>query len=151
AAAASGPLHFSAPRPIDQQSPPGSLHAIEAADCPNGLLCVAFDDAGNVLTASDPTAPDAWTIHRGVDVSGTPQAVSCSSEKLCVAVDSAGSVLSTTSQGHTWKLVTGVDSHALTGVSCPTKRFCAAVDAHGKVLTSTNPTGSKRAWRVRRV
>jgi hypothetical protein len=35
-AAAAGPLHFSAPRLIDTQTPPGSLHAIEAIDCPTG-------------------------------------------------------------------------------------------------------------------
>ena len=152
AATAAGPLHFSAPRLIDTHTPSGSQHAIEAIDCPNGLLCVALDDAGNVLTASDPTAHDAWTLRRGVDISGTPQAVSCASEKLCVAVDSTGGVLSTASLGRTWKLVTGVDSHGdLTGVSCPTRRFCVAVDGHGNVLTSTNPTGSKRAWRARRV
>ena len=60
--------------------------AIDAVSCTRESLCVAVDEAGDVLSSSNPTGgAGAWSVVH-VDEHGL-SAVSCASESLCVATN----------------------------------------------------------------
>jgi hypothetical protein len=66
---------------------------IAGLTCAGPALCVATDDAGNVLTTTDPSAVSpTWSL---TDVDGTSVIwdVSCPTTRLCVAGDVTGSIL----------------------------------------------------------
>jgi hypothetical protein len=55
--------------------------------------CAAVDNAGDVLTTTDPAGPaSAWTV-RHIDGSHSITGISCPTATLCVAVDNAGDVI----------------------------------------------------------
>ena len=116
--------------------------------CAAGPLCVAIDQAGDVLTSTNPRAgAGAWRRSR-VDRKLT--AISCPSRTLCVAVDARGNVLTSTrpTAGATsWSSVRVDAGPGLSTISCPSTRFCLAGDYAGDLLTSTDPTGGRHAWR----
>jgi hypothetical protein len=110
---------------------------------------VAVDQAGNVVTSTDPTAgAGAWTLTH-VDSQGL-SAISCPSNGLCVAVDGENVVTSTDPTGGAaaWTLTHVGAAH---GVSCPSVSFCVTVAREGIVNTSTDPTGGESAWSVTHV
>ena len=127
---------------------PGKL---ETLSCPSTKLCVAIDDSGNAVIATNPTGgPSAWKM---TDINGTTNAtsISCPSVHLCVAVDGSGNAITSTNPtgGAAAWTVAEVDTvfyNSLDGVSCPSVRLCVAVDISGDVVTSTNPTGGAAAW-----
>jgi hypothetical protein len=83
AAGARGPWRLTA---ID----PGQ--EITGLACPSANRCVAIDQAGHVLTSTDPTAgAAAWRVV-DVDPNGLVS-LSCPSVALCVAVDGNSSIL----------------------------------------------------------
>jgi hypothetical protein len=129
---------------------PSSLPS--TVSCPAVSLCVATDDAGSLLTSTNPSGgAGAWTVSRlgGPALSG----VSCPSASLCVAV-AGGDVFTTTDPGGgagTWTSAVVYDPGpdylaGLIGISCPSVSLCVAIDNVGHVLTSTNPTGGAGAW-----
>ena len=67
------------------------LRHIDATDfalglsCASTRLCVAVDDAGNVLTSSDPADGPAWHS-AAVDPGHQLRGVSCPSTRFCVVV-----------------------------------------------------------------
>ena len=87
-------------------------HQIDSLTCPASTLCVAGDDAGNIITSTNPVGgPPAWTV-ANVDGGSFIQALSCPSVSLCVAADGAFRVLvSTNPAGAAW---TQVASPAMT-------------------------------------
>jgi len=106
-------------------------NALLATDCPSATRCFATDDAGRVLSTSQPTSLDrhAWTP---LDIgAGALGALSCPTTTLCVAGDDDGNVYRS-SDG--WNRVR-VASAAITGVDCPTASFCVAVDEAGVAHT----------------
>ena len=121
--------------------------------CPSVSLCVAVDDAGDVVTSTTPTSGARWTVahvDRGHGWQPTLDGVSCPSASLCVAVDDAGDVVTSTAptagEGH-WQIAPVDRDHgSLDGVSCPSVSLCVAVDDAGDVLTSTDPTGGPGYW-----
>jgi hypothetical protein len=150
---ASGPLIWSGPVRVDA----GALNAVS---CPTAALCVAVDDAGHVLTSTDPAGGPRQWVSRDVDGRTDITALSCPSASLCVATDAAGDVLTST---HAWSsharwTVTHVDSalaepsrygggpDLLEGVSCATVSLCVAVDSIGNAISSTRPAGGASAW-----
>ncbi len=154
-------LRWSAPVPATYRPPFAQTGSPTGVSCPSGRLCVAVDAAGNVLTATHPTAGlGAWrVVHVSPGLPGyqVPSqnfpAISCPSLRLCVEVDNEGVVTSThpTGGAAAWRRV-GLDGeHRMVGVSCPSAHFCVAVDDYGNVLTSTHPAGGSRAWTLRRV
>ncbi len=149
----SGPLIWAAPVRLDSDP-------IDAVACPSTTLCVAVDDAGHVLTSSDPFGSARRWRARDVDGTTPLTAVSCPSPSLCVASDGAGDVVTSTAPGSpdaAWQ-VTRVDDSLvepspygggpdlLQGVSCPTASLCVAVDSVGNAIYSVDPTGGPAAW-----
>jgi WD40-like Beta Propeller Repeat len=130
---------------------------IAAVSCPSESLCVAGDQAGNILSSSNPTGgPAAWT-----SASASPNqsihGVSCPTTSLCVAGDSAGDILTSTdptSGANAWTKTT-VDPEAfINAVACPSTSLCVAAGgttASGggaTILTSTDPTAGAGSWSV---
>ncbi len=116
--------------------------------CATGPLCVAIDQAGDVLTSTNPRiGAGTWRRSR-VDRKLT--AISCPSRTLCVAVDARGDVLTSTrptAGARSWRSARVDPGPGLSAISCPSTSFCIAGDYAGDLLTSTNPTGGRRAWR----
>jgi hypothetical protein len=131
-----------------------SGQSLAGVSCPAINLCVAVDNAGNVLTSTDPTGGAAnWSTPEAVDAGHSFNAVSCPSVSFCVAVDNNGSSASTTTPTGTWTLHTGIDStNKIDSVSCPSSSMCLAIDEttsgnfNGAVLSSTSPA-SNTAWK----
>jgi len=63
---------------------------LDSVSCPSAALCVAVDNAGNVVTSARPAGGiPAWQV-TNVDRGHFFEGVSCRSVALCVAGDSAG-------------------------------------------------------------
>ena len=152
-AAATARLSWSPARLIDPGSGLASGVSLTGVSCPSLSLCVAVDDAGDVVTSTTPTSGARWTVahvDRGHGRRPTLNGVSCPSVSLCVAVDDAGDVVTSTAptagEGD-WKIApVDLDHGSLDGVSCPSVSLCVAVDDAGDVLTSTDPTGGPSYW-----
>jgi Divergent InlB B-repeat domain len=140
------PLYWSGPVPVD----PG--RSLTGMSCPSASLCVATDDAGNVVTSTDPAGgAETWTV-TNIDGTQAIEGLSCASVSLCVAIDESGNALvstNPTSGAAAWAL-THIDAifglNAVTGVSCVAGPLCVVTDADGNVVTSTDPTGGAGAW-----
>ncbi|HEY5319020.1 MAG TPA: hypothetical protein VIJ20_13615, partial [Solirubrobacteraceae bacterium] len=77
-AQAAQPLIFSSPALIDPAPVAGSGNELSGVSCSSAELCVAVDEQGNVVTATDPTG--TWTP-ANVDATGL-SAVSCTTAPL---------------------------------------------------------------------
>jgi hypothetical protein len=132
---------------------------LSGVSCPSVSLCVAVDNAGNVLSTTHPTSgASAWPVAH-VDGMHRLAGIACPSGSLCVAVDDVGNVLTSTDPAggaRAWT-VTYVDDasnlseNKFSGVACPTVSLCVAVDVEGNAVTSTDPVGGARAWTVTHV
>ena len=109
--------------------------------CPSTTLCVAVDDAGNVVTSHDPTA-GAWSVRH---VSERPlRHVECPTTSFCIASDDETGSVFTSSDATTWtKIPIG---HVLESLSCPTASLCVATTFPSTVVVSTDPAGGTAAW-----
>ncbi len=134
---------------LDIPPPSGSPASISFISCPSTSLCVATDQAGNVLASQDPAGgPAAWSVT--VPPSAAPAGsgiaarmpLACPSVSFCVVLGDPGNVLEATPGelattatplgGAPWSVV-NVGSPGLIGVSCPSAMFCAVVGAAGDV------------------
>lgn len=142
---------------VHAQPPYADPIALHAIACPSAELCVAVDDAGNVLTAKGPSSA-SWRV-KNVDGNADLTSVSCASMSLCVATDKAGDVaVSTTPTRGTraWRVRRAdqatngfkapYPTSYLTSVSCPTTSLCVGVDNRGNVVTSANPAANASHW-----
>ena len=127
---------------------------LTALSCPSASLCVAGDNAGNILTASDPVAgPGAWSIavaDQGQGIVG----VSCPSVSMCVAADGAGNIFvsSDPTGGESARSRTKTaGSGVLESVSCASVTLCVAVGDGPMMFTSSDPSGGPSAWSSARV
>jgi hypothetical protein len=123
----------------------GVAGSVAGVACASESACNAVDNAGNVLSSSDPTT--AWQI-AAVDTHPLT-AVACPSASLCVAVDSAGDVLTSESpagRAAAWATASVDPGHSLTSVACPSVDLCVAVDTAGNVLASADPAGGASVW-----
>jgi hypothetical protein len=129
-------------------------NVLQGVSCVSEALCVAVDNAGNVVSSGDPAAGPG-NVWRSAHVDGSGlDAVSCPSLVLCVAVDEAGDVLTSTDPkggAQTWSAADVDGAIALTGISCATEHLCVAIDKEGDVVTSADPTGGVGAWNVVRL
>ncbi|HEY3725664.1 MAG TPA: hypothetical protein VGL51_00720 [Solirubrobacteraceae bacterium] len=120
--------------------------------CASTSLCVAVDNAGNVVTSTSPLT-GAWKAPAFVD-SKTKQlhGVSCApGSTMCVATDDLGNVISSANAtggvASDWKLANANTTHPLHAISCPSKILCVTGDFWGDIITATNPTaGTSTAW-----
>lgn len=150
-------------RAVDSYGNPARLSGIS---CPSVSLCVAVDNAGNVVVSTEPAGPpSAWSaLH--VDGANTLSAISCPSVSLCVAVDSGQNAVTSTNPvgGASAWTVAHIDNAVgpecgkygpgqdcelgLPGVACPSTTLCVAVDRVGNAVTSTDPAGGPSTWTV---
>jgi Tol biopolymer transport system component len=122
-----------------------AAHTIAGVSCPSSSLCVAVDNAGDVLTSTAP-ATGPWT---GTQVTGgSLDGISCPGIHLCVAVGANGLVITSTDPtGGTWTASTAESGVAgLAGVSCPSASLCVATDSGGNVLSSSDAASADPTW-----
>lgn len=158
AASAASTLTWAIPTAID----PGK--ALTAVSCPQAppspeALCAAVDNAGNVLTSTNPGGGASAWQKTNIDGAAALTGVSCE-RTACIAVDGSGNVLispNATGGASTWTTTTADPGNGgLTGVSCPLRdaaqvEFCLAVDHAGNAVISFNPTGGPSAWHVEHI
>ena len=152
-AVAAGPLTWSAPAQIDLQ-PAIEASSIYAISCPSAVLCVAGDDAGNILSSTNPGGGRAAWSSAAVDVHTGGQfsieGLSCPSTTLCVAVDEGGGVLTSinpTGGAAAWtRAAVDAGASGLSGIACPSVSSCVAVDGDGKAFASASPAGGAATW-----
>ena len=126
--------------------------------CPSVSLCVATDNAGNVLATTSPSGgPHAWSI--SAVAAGGLSGVSCPTENLCVAIGGNDIYTSTnpTGGGAAWT-VTQISGVGLDAVACPSPSLCVVtgtaegtVEIVPTVVTSIDPTGGAAAWSATRL
>lgn len=135
--------------------------ALGGVSCPTTRLCVATDDAGDIVTSSDPAGgAQAWTVTNlsrstpNPPPVGSYDPISCPSASLCVAVDDVhGGILTSTdptARASAWHL-TKLNDHSLDAISCASVEFCAVAGGTGTVFEATRPADGRRAWRKERI
>jgi hypothetical protein len=147
------PLDFSASSTIDTLTPFAHPFDLRFLSCPTSSLCVAMDNAENILTTTDPTAPiGSWSSFR-TDMANPGDGLSCPSASFCIATgpDPADTgeqaIYSTDPAGgpstwHSYELPGGMLDQQL---DCPNANFCAAING-GTIYTSTDPAGGTSSW-----
>ena len=137
---------FAAWRETVRPTPPG----IVAISCPSASLCVAGDDAANILSSTTPTNNlRAWDSAGGLfpSIGG----VSCPSISLCVVAGWSDVLTTTDPSGgaSAWTTATIGGYPSLGVISCPSASLCVAGGGGPTVLTiltSTDPTGGASSW-----
>jgi hypothetical protein len=128
---------------------PDCQPALESVSCPSVSLCVAVDNAGNVITSHDPTGgAAAWTgasTNSSVPMSEAFTGVSCPSVSLCVAAGASGQVVTWNPTRPAAKpTYASVDpTSGLFGVWCHSVSLCFA----GDLYMSSRPTGAATSWK----
>lgn len=131
--------------------PVGRLQGLGAyltgISCPSVTLCVAVDDAGNVVASRDPASgASSWHV-AAIDNGQMLMGVSCASSSLCVAVDERGAAFTSSdpsSGAASWRRV-ATGASQLSGVSCPSMSLCVAVGGQDAYVTK-NPAAQSAAW-----
>jgi hypothetical protein len=132
---------------------------LTAMSCPSVSLCVAGDQAGNILGSINPTGgPTAWSS-TAVLSNESIFGVSCASVSLCVAVGGKDVLIATAPAGgaSAWTKTTPDPGSYLYGISCPSISLCvvggggASIHGGPTILTSTDPTGGASSWSSVRV
>jgi hypothetical protein len=120
-------------------------------------MCVAFDDAGNVLTSTTPGQDSGWVRSRIRGATGGG-VVSCPTVSFCAIAEtglgSDGRIFTSTDPiagAGAWHAIRPPGAGTLAAISCPTVALCVAVNQSGDVITSRDPIGSLAAWTVARV
>jgi hypothetical protein len=133
-------------RPISQP--------LTAMSCPSVSLCVAGDQAGNILgSINPPGGPTAWSSTAVVS-NESFFGVSCASVSLCVAVGGNDVLIATDLAGGAiaWTKTTPDQGSYFYAVSCPSVSLCvvggggASIHGGPTILTSTDPTGGASSW-----
>jgi hypothetical protein len=129
----------------------------DGVSCASASLCVAVDNAGNVVTSTNPTGGAAAWSTTNLDRAASFLGVSCvPNSAACVVVgngDLASSTNPTAGVG-SWTVQYNPDGftapfgvrNTMEDVSCLAGPLCVAVDNNGNVVTSTNPAGGPSAW-----
>jgi hypothetical protein len=137
-------LHWETPLAVDEHARPTGI------SCASLQLCVAVDNAGNVVVSTDPAGGAAATwVQSHVDGRGGLSAIACPSDGLCVAVDEVGDVVTSTEPAGgpgAWQVLEVDSGNRLTKLSCPSAGLCVAIDADGDTVISSDPTGGAAAW-----
>ena len=136
---------WSAPRPVDRQTPFGAIVPLSAGSCPDPSLCVAVGD-GVVTWSGDPAAGAGSWRAAVIDPRSWMVGVSCVSAHMCAAVDAAGrlEISDRPTAGRTaWRGFQIAPVYATpVGISCPSPSLCVVADTDGGsggVLTSRHP------------
>jgi hypothetical protein len=144
-----------APAWVVEEHADHSGSALTSISCVSKTFCVAADEAGNILTSTNPAGGAGTWVAASVDRAGKTNkaipiyGVACPSESLCVASDGAGRILTSTNPTggeSAWQVRSAEGNVTIFGISCASPTLCVAVDAGGNVLVSTDP--SAESWSV---
>ena len=124
---------------------------ITAISCPSSSVCVAGDQAGDILSSTSPTGGGSAWSSAGVLLYPSIGGVSCPSISLCVAVGASSVLTATDPNGGASAWTTAVIGGypGLSAISCPSVSLCVAVGGGPNILTiltSTDPTGGASSW-----
>jgi hypothetical protein len=156
-AQAARPLRWSEPQLIDQVRPFSNPLSLYAISCPSATLCVAADEAGNLVSSRQPSGDSStWHVARihgiscGDSVSCPASDVSCPADSFCAASDQQYVLASSnpTGPGGGWRAARVDPGHRIGAISCPAATECVAVDNAGNAISSANPAGGVAAWKV---
>jgi hypothetical protein len=135
-------------------------NGLEAISCQSSSLCVALDDAGRVVTSTDPTAAEpAWAVGPIANFANDAgSGLACLSRNLCIGVGtriscglgcfSFGQAVTSTnpaSGAASWTAAP-IESDA-SDISCPSVRLCVAVGGQ-QISTSTQPAEGGATWKT---
>lgn len=147
------------PLAVGRQHPYTVEYKLQGVSCPSERLCVAVDQAGHVLTSTDPAGGSkAWTM----TPVGTSNGVSCPSVRLCVAGGMGRVMVATDPAGGAaaWRPLQVTRTGQDLSVSCASVKLCIAFpvytgtvspgDPAGAIFVSQNPTDLK-SWREVRI
>ena len=128
---------------------------VTAVSCPSPSLCVAADQAGDILSSTNPAGgKGAWSITSpSLNYGPAITDLSCPSTTLCLGLPFPGGAASfallrstdPTGGASAWTQVAMDPGNFPTALSCPSVSFCVATDVGG-VLTSRDPAGGASAW-----
>ena len=130
---------------------------LDAVSCPSVRLCVALDQAGNVVSSRNPGARrPTWRFTRlGFSGAFAPLGrggISCPSISLCVFASGVAIAASSNPTGgsNAWHgLRPALPPSILpffSAVTCVAPSVCAVADTAGDVLTTTEPSGATPIW-----
>jgi hypothetical protein len=126
--------------------PTAGYNSLQVISCPSVSLCVAADNAGNLITSTRPAGGlIAWRLSH---LANSILVVSCPSVSFCAAVDKAGDVLTSHRPGRgasAWTQTLGPSGLPLGGLSCPTESLCVGFSGN-EILTTSNPAGGPNGW-----
>ena len=146
-----GAKAWSRPIHVDTTAAPGGgFSGFSGISCPAANLCVAVDNAGQVVTTTNPTGgAKAWTV---AALPGTPilTSVSCPSTSLCMLAGSKRFYSADPLGGASaWHRV-GSAGGVLASLACPSTTACVAVGygnaSTGLASATATPAGRARAW-----
>lgn len=147
-----GAKYWSKPVQVDTTAAAGGGPAgFAAVSCPSAKLCVAVDNAGQVVTSTTPTAGvSAWTL---AALPGGPAltSVSCPSTTLCVLGGSTryDSVTPTAGAG-AWTARGAIVGGLLESLACPSISLCVGVgygdSTTGLASATATPSGPTSGW-----
>ena len=132
--------------------------------CASPHLCVALDQAGNVVVSMDPAAhPSAWTVAYAepLDFASGITAISCTSAHFCFSTDSWGNFLASINPaaGQSAWTATGLNTagaenypdatlaQIFEAAACSSSSACIATSGRGRVFASADPAAQVPDWR----
>jgi hypothetical protein len=124
---------------------------LNAVSCPSSSLCVLADNAGNIVTSTNPAGGSGTWTSTHIDGTTPLTGVSCPTTAWCVAVDNGGNVfVSNNPAAHQWSpshnpTIPSTLPNSLSCAASAASMVCVAVDASGKIASVNQ--GPDGAWR----
>ncbi len=145
-AASASALNWSPPQLLDT-----TLGApLTSVSCPSASLCVAVDEAGAVVTSTNPTAAEPTWTAASAGAGNAFESVSCPSTELCVAAGYGDEIYSSTDPTGgpgAWHGTPTEDTFP-GHVTCASKELCVVVADDGEsLLRSTDPASTTPTWK----
>jgi hypothetical protein len=127
---------------------------LDGLSCATASLCVALDQAGNVVGSNDPAGgASTWRVLLQANFGQSPigyVGVTCPTASLCVAYDGyGGDILTSTNalaRSPNWRTATPTGTQGVFGGSCASASLCIAEAGNGGAYLSTAPS-SVSGWR----
>jgi hypothetical protein len=147
------------------QVDPCTERSLRDVSCTAPALCVALDQAGNVIASTNPAGgASAWHVvfAEAVDSNSALSSIACPSRTFCAGVDGWGNfvVSEQPTDGQSAWRTTGVNTggmsagphtvdttNMLTSVVCPARSICLGIDGDGALITTTNAAAAVPVWR----
>jgi hypothetical protein len=146
-----GAKYWSKPQAVDTTAAAGGGPAgFAGISCPSAKLCVAVDNASQVVTSTTPTTGSAWTL---AAIAGAPSltSVSCPSTTLCVLGGSARyDSIVPTGGASSWIARGAIVGGVIDSLACPSLTACVGVgygdSTTGLASATATPPGPASGW-----